>query len=208
MTALDHLLYAVLWLSFAGLHSVLAGAGVKRRCRRWLGASYRLVYNLVAVAHLAAVWGVGRFVLADGLTPHDRPLWLAVAMTALALAGLLVLLIALRGYDLGRFAGTAQLRDPSLAVEESHPEPLRVDGLNRYVRHPIYSGALMLLWGGVTDEFALATAAWASLYFVIGSRFEERRLTALYGEPYRVYRARVPGLVPWRLLKRRADPAG
>jgi len=39
-----------------------------------------------------------------------------------------------------------------------------------------------------------------TLYIVIGSRFEERQLTAEFGQPYLDYRQRVPALIPqpWR----------
>ena len=50
---------------------------------------------------------------------------------------------------------------------------------------------------------SLATALWASLYLIAGSRFEERDLLRRFGADYAAYRDRVPGLVPWRLFFRR-----
>ena len=55
-----------------------------------------------------------------------------------------------------------------------------------------------MLWGLVDGEFALATALWASAYFWLGSRYEERRLVARYGDAYRDYRNRVPAFIPWK----------
>ena len=77
-------------------------------------------------------------------------------------------------------------------------EGLRIDGLHRYVRHPLYSGLFLMLWGHAQTEFALATAFWGSVYLVIGTLFEERRLIARYGQAYAAYRSRVPAFVPWR----------
>jgi hypothetical protein len=39
---------------------------------------------------------------------------------------------------------------------------------------------------------------------VVGSRLEERKLVERFGERYRTYRQRVPGLLPlpWRMLGR------
>ncbi len=98
------------------------------------------------------------------------------------------------GYDRGRFVGTTQLRVPDMVPDED----LRIDGLHRYVRHPLYSGLFLVLWGHAQTEFALATALWGSLYLVIGTGFEERRLIARYGQAYTAYRARVPAYLPWR----------
>ena len=43
MAAVDHLIYAVAWLSLSVLHSILAADSVKARLS--LGRSYRLIYN-------------------------------------------------------------------------------------------------------------------------------------------------------------------
>lgn len=58
-------------------------------------------------------------------------------------AGLLVAGAALQGYDLAEFAGWAYVRR-DLAAAGS---PLRTDGLNRLVRHPLYLGLLLGLLG-------------------------------------------------------------
>lgn len=185
-----HGLYAAAWASFGLGHSLLAGP----RLRRLFGRGYRLAYNLVGLVHFVAVISVGVALL------HRRPdfgfpAWLEAAMAAVSLAGAVLLVWFLRWYDLGRFAGTAQLRDPAT---DARPEPLSTTGPHAYVRHPLYAAAFLLVWGRAVDPLHLATAVWASLYLIVGSRFEERRLIALYGAAYREYRRRVPAFVPWK----------
>ena len=48
----------------------------------------------------------------------------------------------------------------------------------------------------------LTTALLLTLYLVIGSRLEERKLVKLLGRPYEEYRQKVPQLipVPWKFL--------
>jgi protein-S-isoprenylcysteine O-methyltransferase Ste14 len=75
---------------------------------------------------------------------------------------------------------------------------LRVDGMNGFVRHPLYTGLLVVLWSRVFDEFQLASALWGTAYIIIGTRFEERKLLRLYGESYLHYRQAVPTYFPWR----------
>jgi len=41
----------------------------------------------------------------------------------------------------------------------------------------------------------------ATLYFWIGSIYEERRLLAAFGEAYEEYKRSVPGLVPIRIFR-------
>ena len=191
--AIDHLWYGIGWLSFGVLHSVLAGAAVKARLQRWTGRFYRLIYNAIATVHIAGVWLLGRHLFGTA-PPFDLPRAATLAGDGLAVVGLVVIGVALLGYDRGRFLGTAQVFGPETAEDES----LRTDGLHRYVRHPLYSGAFLVLWGQAQNEFGLATALWGSLYLVIGTMFEERRLVRLYGRTYREYRAKVPAFIPWR----------
>jgi len=188
-----HLLYALAWGSFGLAHSLLAREGAKRRLRPLLGRAYRLAYNLLAAAHIAAVLAVGRLLL-GAAPPYVLPAWLDVLRLAALASGAVVLAAGLRGYDLGLFAGMRQLREG----EQADAEPLHTGGLNAYVRHPLYAGGILLLWGLATAPLGLATALWGTLYLVIGARFEERALAARHGAAYAAYRARVPFLVPWK----------
>lgn len=192
-----HVLYALLWLSFGAGHSVLARPAVKARLAPWLGAGYRLAYNLFALLHLVLVVAVGRWLL-SGAEPFALPGWSAWPMAAAQVAGALVLAIALRAYDLGRFAGVTQITNARTGQPEPEDEPLRTRGPHRFVRHPLYAGLLLLLWGRIADPFDLATALWASVYLGVGIALEERKLVALYGTAYVEYRRRVPALIPWK----------
>lgn len=187
-----HLWYALAWASFGLLHSVLAARSVKARLGSLFGRAYRLAYNGFAVFHLALVWGLGRLWL-DG-APYGLPRAAALLADAATVAGVVIVLVALLGYDRRRLLGLRQLREP----DSDEDEPLRIDGLHRYVRHPLYSGLFLVLWGNAQSDFGLATAAWGSVYLLVGTWFEERRLIDLYGDAYLGYRRSVPAFIPWR----------
>jgi len=197
MTVMDHIAYSLLWFAFGIGHSLLSGAGAKRAFAAWLGPAYRLAFNIFASLHFAITWYLGLVWLGGGQSaPLLFPAWVDMARLLIAGAGFVVVLLALRTYDLGRFSGLTQLRHPESAEETPEAEPLLIQGPHRLVRHPLYSGVFLFIWGIVDTEFSLATAVWVSLYLVIGSRFEERRLARLYGRAYETYRADVPAFVP------------
>ena len=174
------------WLGFGLSHSLLAG--------RDLGGRWsRIVYNLIALAAFAAVGSVGAATLADQ-PAFDLPGWGRIALGTVHLGGWTVMLLAARFYDLGRLGGLSQLRHPEAPADEG----LRQDGPHAWVRHPLYSGAFLILWGAALSPLGLATALWGSLYLLIGTWCEERRLLARYGDGYAAYRTRVPAFVPWR----------
>jgi protein-S-isoprenylcysteine O-methyltransferase Ste14 len=194
MTLIDHVIYAALWASFGIGHSLLTGASRGTGLGRTFGRGHRLAYNVGALLHLALVYGIGRVVLAheDVDWPVQHPV--SVAMLVAAGVGVAIILLAVRRYDRAAFLGTAQLR----GAEGDDDAPLNVAGLNRFVRHPLYLGVLMVLWSGATSPFGAATALWGTTYILLGSRAEERRLVARFGTAYSDYRHRVPGLLPWR----------
>lgn len=198
MKAFDaHLIYMVAWLTFGAGHSLLASGPVKNWLGPLLGAFYRLAYNAFAVVHLALVWLIGGWVFGNGdafaFAPHLDAMRIGVSV-----AGWIFLVVGLRGYDLGRLAGTRQIRNRFAGIDELDDEPLRLDGLHRYVRHPLYAAGFLILWGRVDGDFELATALWGSVYFLIGTWFEERRLLRLYGDSYADYRRQVPAFLPWK----------
>jgi len=182
-----HLAYALAWIAFGLSHSGLAGRNLAGR--RWS----RIAYNAIAVAAFLAVGAVGGWAL--GAEPaFDLPLWGRMLLGGVHLAGWAVMLLSARHYDLGRLGGLSQLRHP----DQPEDEGLRLDGPHAWVRHPLYAGAFLILWGAALSPLGLATALWGSLYLLVGTYCEERRLLARYGEGYAAYRARVPAFVPWR----------
>ncbi len=193
----DVTMYGVMWAAFGMCHSLLASETVKARLHGWLGAGYRLAYNGFAVISLAALfWGghalLGALPAFDLSGPHK------IGLGGLEIAGWVLMFIALGGYDLGRFAGTAQMRAAKTGEALDEDGPLRTEGLHRYVRHPLYSAVFLVLWGAVWSPFGLMTAIFGSIYLLCGTWLEERRLIARYGDAYTAYRARVPAYVPWR----------
>ncbi len=85
----------------------------------------------------------------------------------------------------------------------AHPAPsptavLRVDGPYRLVRHPIYSGLLLLAGGlAVVSATVRAAAAFVALVAVLSlkARVEERLLAERFPE-YRDYARRTPRFLP------------
>ncbi len=195
MSFSDHLIYAMLWLVFGMIHSILAGPKLKLRLKSLLGGGYRFAYNLFALFHIGLVIYGGRYLLASDLPPLPLSSGVFVFLKGMMIFGGLLFAIALLQYDLGRFSGLTQMREPESAEME---EPLHVSGFHRYVRHPLYTAAHLYLWGSIRTEFDLITAVWASAYLTIGSYFEEQKLIATYGEAYVNYKIKVPAIIPWR----------
>jgi protein-S-isoprenylcysteine O-methyltransferase Ste14 len=68
------------------------------------------------------------------------------------------------------------------------------------MRHPIYFGILIFVWGMfVTDAStrSLTSAIAITIYLFVGIYFEEKKLIEVFGEKYKKYQHDVPMLIPF-----------
>lgn len=202
-SVVEHLTIIGSFLLYFLIHSWTASLAMKR----WLAARrphwvpyYRIAFNVLAV-----VLAIPLLVLLF-LFPGE-PLWQWTGIgfwlsSALALVSAVAFVHSLKAYDMDEFWGTRQVRAGSQDVHDQ--ERFQISGYHRFVRHPWYFFLLVLLWTRDLSTTQLTAYLMLTLYLVVGSRLEERKLIQYHGEVYRRYRKRVPGLVPlpWRYLSR------
>jgi protein-S-isoprenylcysteine O-methyltransferase Ste14 len=188
-----------LLMLFGLVHSLMARPFFKQSLRRMAPEKLeRSLYILVASVQLAMVvvfW-----------TPLPAPLWTidahwgTVAILSVFALGNLLLVWAILCIDPWHFFGLRQVFSPA-AVEP----PFSMRGPYRHVRHPIQVGLIIALWAtpSMTAGHALL-AGTLTLYSITATLFlEERDLVNTIGPAYRMYRSKVPALVPFWLLRRR-----
>ncbi len=84
-----------------------------------------------------------------------------------------------------------------LGLAEPGPPEFHAPFLYTIVRHPMYLGAIFVLWSTpAMTHGRLLFASAMTLYILIGIQFEERDLERIFGDVYRVYKQRVPMLIP------------
>ncbi len=86
----------------------------------------------------------------------------------------------------------------TLVIREDHQ--LVTHGIYRYVRHPVYTGTLMVLLGMplvLSSLYGLMVMAILILLFLGRIRLEERLLTEEFGDAYKAYMGRTKKLVPF-----------
>src|SRR6266536_777099 len=175
--AIDAALFSV----FALHHSLFARDPVKRWLSRAVPESLlRSVYVWFASALLIAVCTAWQPVGGELYRHSGFP---AVVHALVQLLGVLIIVAGVRVIDPLELAGIRQ-----------HPGPasLQIVGPYRWVRHPVYSGWVLLTFGAahMTGD-RLAFAAISTFYLLIAMPFEERSLRMSFGAAYDEYRRRV-----------------
>ncbi len=189
---LDHLILFLGWLLFYGIHSALATEKAKNALP--IGPrAYRILYNLISFIFFLGLMLLGA-VIYNVLLFAPSPFSTYTGLM-LAAAGLFIIKRAFRNYSLGTFLG----------FKKNLNEELKTEGIQAYVRHPLYTGTLLLVIGYVLFNPQLSSLVILlalCIYLPFGIRWEEQKLIKMYGEVYLEYKKNVPALFPPINLKR------
>ena len=176
----------VLFTAFALHHSLFARSGVKQSLAAIIPEPLlRSCYVWLASALLALV--LSGWQVVGGVVYHTES-WLSWIHHAIQLAGVLLIAGAVRAIDPLELAGIRA---------ESTAQGLQTRGPYHLVRHPLYLGWLLIVFGpalmtGDRMTFAVVT----SLYLFVAVPWEERSLEQAFGQEYRRYKE----AVRWRIV--------
>jgi protein-S-isoprenylcysteine O-methyltransferase Ste14 len=188
-----HVLLAIFWIAYCVLHSVLAATTVKK----W-GATkmksrfryYRIAYTIFSFLGLVAIL-IYQFSIQSSLlyTPILATQIIGVLMMG---AGAALMLLMIWKYFM-------QLSGVKWLSQQEVKSKLEVTGLHRYVRHPLYLGTFVFIWGWFIlnpSVSFLICAVIITVYTLVALKFEERKLIEQFGNDYIQYRKEVPSLIP------------
>lgn len=193
----DQILLNTLWVFWCVLHSVLISHAVIELMKRKLGeffAYYRIFFVLVSIGTLLPLFffqiSLPQSVLFNW---HERWQYIRIAMILYANICIIGGFLA---YDVQYVIGIRQIR--LYALHSGEPlNSLETKGILRYIRHPWYSAGLMLVWaGGTITDVNVSVRIIVTVYLIVGTYLEERKLLVERGEPYEKYREEVPMYFP------------
>ncbi|PLX69765.1 MAG: S-isoprenylcysteine methyltransferase [Denitrovibrio sp.] len=112
-------------------------------------------------------------------------------------------LYAVRSYDNASFLGLTQVKAKLNGEEYTYEKPtLTKKGALAVVRHPYYTASLVAIWARPLAVKDLYLNILLTLYFLLGTINEERKLKKEFGQEYLDYMKEVPALVPFFKLRR------
>ena len=170
--------WAIFWLGW-----LLAAVHTKRGRTRWSG--YASVRLLLVLALAVAVRGNRHGAAAASLSgPAPKAVGLTLWILGIALA------VWARVYIGGNW-GTPMSR-------KENPD-LITTGPYRFVRHPIYSGIILAMFGTAVAVtlYWLIPAVLCAVYFSYSAKAEERYMTERFPQAYPAYREKSKMLIPF-----------
>ncbi len=81
-------------------------------------------------------------------------------------------------------------------VTSSDDDTFVVSGIHSTIRHPWYLAGIMIVWAQDLSFFVILNNTVISIYFIIGSFPEERKMMRKFGERYHDYQLTVSMLFP------------
>jgi protein-S-isoprenylcysteine O-methyltransferase Ste14 len=183
---------------FAAHHSVFARPRVKDRLSRlvpdrMLRSVYVWTASLLFIAVCASWQPVGGSVYRHGG-------WLSLVHAFVQLLGVSLIARSVKTIDALELAGIRQVSLKSTTSTTPGPANgagLHVAGPYRLVRHPLYLGWILVVFGpALMTGDRLAFAAITTAYLAIAIPWEERALGAVFGDEYLRYQRRVR----WRVI--------
>ncbi|MBT6144256.1 MAG: hypothetical protein HOH74_02430 [Gemmatimonadetes bacterium] len=181
---------AVLWILWCLCHSLLISRPVTGVLKARLGGGYRyyrLCYNLFSVATLLPLLWYSRN---GGEVVFHWSGWLAVVQWLMCAGAGLLFVAGARQYDLPTFLGFRQTASGGF----------NTNGVLAVVRHPWYTGALLLIWSRTSTRTEFIINCVLTGYILVGTCLEERKLGDEFAA-YAAYQRRVSMLVPYKWLK-------
>jgi protein-S-isoprenylcysteine O-methyltransferase Ste14 len=100
-------------------------------------------------------------------------------------------------YDSLSFFGIRQILSLTKMKKTDSPSEIRKDGLLGIIRHPMYLALIVFLWCNTFRLMDVVINAVLTVYVLIGTILEEKKLVLEFGDAYIKYQRDVPMLIPF-----------
>jgi methanethiol S-methyltransferase len=196
---MDYVFIASLWILYCALHSYLISIGFTNLMIRLLRnyyAFYRLIYILISLILLIPLIKYTGQADTTIIITYEYPL--SIVRYALIAGSLVMFFYAFFfNYDSLSFFGIRQILNFKKAKNPDSSTDIRKNGLLGVIRHPMYLALIIYLWCQTFRMMDIVVNSVLTLYVVVGTVLEEKKLVSEYGDQYIKYQQEVPMLLPF-----------
>jgi protein-S-isoprenylcysteine O-methyltransferase Ste14 len=203
---MEYLILIILWCIWCIIHSGMIALTVdnylKNRLRSYY-KYYRLFYNLVALTTLIPL--ILYYLTLKGPVLFS---WQGYLMTIQIILFMVVILLFISGglkYDILQLLGIRQIKSGKVHATLSESGDINTSGILGVTRHPMYLATIIFVWICYREMYVstLILNIILTIYTVIGTVLEEKKLIIKLGDNYQDYKDKVSMLFPtkWVLSK-------
>jgi len=159
-------------------------------------AFYRLFYNLISLVLLIPLIKYTGQADTRIIITYEHPL--SIVRYALIAGSLTIFFYAFFfNYDPLSFFGIRQILNFRKVKGIDSSRGIRKNGLLGIIRHPMYLALIIYLWCQTFRMMDIIVNVVLTMYIIIGTKLEEKKLVLEYGDTYIKYQQEVPMLIPF-----------
>lgn len=196
---MDYLLIALMWAAYCALHSFLISirfTNLMKRSLKAYYAFYRLFYNIISGVLLIPLLIYSIQTEGEAIISYSLPFTI-IRYILISISILIVLKAFFFDYDFLTFFGIRQLFGSGKNKSPELSNEIKKKGLLGIVRHPMYFGLMIFLWCQTFSLTDIVINSVLTVYIIIGTYLEEKKLVLEFGESYIKYQHEVPMLIPF-----------
>lgn len=188
---MEYIYLSVSWIIYYTLHSLLASDSVKRKVASLLPNEnvWRVFYSIISIVGLLGLL-FQMAIIPENTLWKQHSLFKLASMISMTY-GLIIIKLSFKNQSILSFLTTEDRFDNN--------RDLKTDGVYSKVRHPLYSGTILIFLGlfvfipKISTIIALAITI---IYLIVGISLEEKKLIVKFGNQYIDYKKKVPAIFP------------
>ena len=200
---MKYLILSSIWAGYCFLHSFLISVRFTNYLTRVLKnyySFYRLFYVLISLVLL--VWVINYTAPLDTtIIITYVPPWSIIRQVTMWGSLLMFFWAFFFNYDSLSFFGIRQILNFKKLKTTNPSEEIKKNGLLAVTRHPMYLALIIYLWCQTFRMADIVVNLILTIYVIIGTVLEEKKLVLEFGDAYRKYQREVPMLVPFTKRK-------
>ena len=201
---MEYLKLSLLWVLWCFFHSFLISPSVTIYFQKLFKNKfrfYRVFYNLFSVLSLIFIYLYKTSFTEEILWSWDGTfLYIQIILFLLSV---FLMIAGAKLFDIKLFFGIRQILIKNSSLSLNVTGKLEIKGILKYTRHPWYLATFLLIWVSFQD-LALSRVIInmiLTIYLIIGTILEERKLVLEFGDDYTGYQKRVSMFVPFRFYR-------
>ncbi|MEL6562076.1 MAG: isoprenylcysteine carboxylmethyltransferase family protein [Bacteroidota bacterium] len=188
---MEYIYLSASWIIYYAFHSILATDSIKKKVSDLLPNEniWRICYSIISTLGLLVLL-FQMAVIAESTLWKQHALFKLASMISMTY-GLIIIKLSFKNQSVLSFLTTEDRFDDN--------SELKTNGVYSKVRHPLYSGTILIFVGlfifipKISTIIALAITI---AYLIVGIPIEERKLIAKFGDRYLEYKKKVPAVFP------------